>query len=91
MCDLINIPPKDNLNPLVRCNTFTTLHINSKYRDNYYNTSASNFIYTLPKSFNNVKSLKLASISIPNTWYNFSNELFSNYFYIKINNILHKM
>ena len=58
-----------NVNPIRRDKVFTNIHFNSKYRDNYYNSSASNFQYTLPQPVDEVVSLKLSSISIPNTWY----------------------
>ena len=76
MCDLYEIENRKLVNTLERKNTFITAHINSKYRDDYYNSSASNYIYNLPKTFNNVKSLTLTSISIPNTWYIFSITIF---------------
>lgn len=74
------------VNPIRRDNVFTNLHFNTKYRDNYYNSSASNFQYTLPQPFNNVVSVKLSSISIPNTWYVFSHALKNNRFIIEIEN-----
>ena len=49
------------------------VYINSKYRDNYYNTSASNFIYNFPITIKNIISLRLHSFCIPKAWYNISN------------------
>lgn len=72
------------VNPIRRDNTYTNIHFNSKYRDNYYNSSASNFQYTLPQPMDNVVSVKLSSISIPNTWYVFSHELKNNRFIVEI-------
>jgi len=73
-----------NVNPIRRDKVYTNIHFNSKYRDNYYNSSASNFQYTLPQPIDEVVSLKLSSISIPNTWYVFSHELKNNRFIVEI-------
>ena len=73
-----------NVNPIRRDKVYTNVHFNSKYRDNYYNSSASNFQYTLPQPIDEVVSLKLSSISIPNTWYVFSHELKNNRFIVEI-------
>jgi hypothetical protein len=73
-----------SVNPLERERTFTNLHFNSKFRDNYYNTSASNFQYSLPQPADNVVSLSLSSICIPNTWYVFNTECDSNRFIVEI-------
>ena len=60
-----------------------SLHINSIFRDNYYLTSSTDFTYTLPVNCENIKSLKLTSISLPNTWYLFSSEKGNNRFTIE--------
>lgn len=59
------------------------LHFNSKFRENYYNTSASSFSV---KGIDRVKvkTLKLSSISIPNSWYTFSHAAKTNRFYIEL-------
>lgn len=61
-----------------------SLHINSIFRDNYYLTAPSDFTYTLPINCENVTSLKLTSVSLPNTWYLFSSEKGNNKFTIEI-------
>lgn len=59
------------------------LHFNSKFRENYYNTSASEFsIKGIDRS--KVKTLKLSSISIPNSWYTFSHANKTNRFFIEL-------
>jgi len=59
------------------------VHFNSKFRDNYYTTSSSNFKYNFPLPINNVISLRLRSIDIPNTWYTFSDRIGNNKFIIE--------
>jgi hypothetical protein len=50
--------------------------IDSRYRDNYYDTSSTNFtLSNLGQSLKNVVELKLSEIEFPNTWYPFSSEL----------------
>lgn len=63
---------------------YTNIHLASKYRDNYYNTSATNYTYTLPTTLKNVTSLKLSSICIPNTWYLISHKANNNRFIIEL-------
>ncbi len=64
-------------------NKFTFVHVNTKFRSNYYNTSSTDFNYQLPNSYSNVVSLKLDSICIPNTWYLFSSKKKNNIFFIE--------
>lgn len=59
------------------------IHFNSKFRQNYYTTKSSNFKYNFPLAMNNVKSLRLRSIDIPNTWYTFSHKIGNNKFIIE--------
>ena len=82
-----NFLEKKNVNPIERKTEFKNLHFNSKYRKDYYTSSSSNYQLTLPESCNNVISMKLSSISIPNTWYVFSDELKNNRFVVEIKGI----
>ena len=47
------------------------VHLNTKFRENYYNTSSSDFSYKFPIKINNAISVRLRSLNIPNTWYKF--------------------
>ena len=82
-----NFLTDNNINPIERKTEFKNLHFNSKYRKDYYTSSSSNYQLTLPESCNNVISMKLTSISIPNTWYVFSDELKNNRFVVEIKGI----
>ena len=62
-----NVTVQKTINPIERKTEFKNLHFNSKYRKDYYTSSASNYQLTLPESCNNVISMKLSSISIPNS------------------------
>ena len=68
------------------------VHLNSKFRDNYYNTSSTNYSYKFPNIIKEVVSLKLRSIEIPNSWYTISEKFGNTKFFIvtqkrKINKI----
>ena len=75
-----------SVNPIRRSYMYKNIHLNSKFRDDYYNTSSTNFKYTFSETLENVVSIKLASISIPNSWYLFSHERGNNRFNIEIKN-----
>jgi len=60
------------VNPIKLKHIHKNIHLNSKFRDDYYNTSSSNFKYTFSNNLENVVSLELSSISIPDSWYLFS-------------------
>jgi len=59
------------------------LSIDSRFRDNYYNTSSTDFVMTLSTVLKNVVSIQLGSIEIPGTYYQISRELGNNYFWFE--------
>ena len=71
------------INPLDRIIIKKIIHMNTKFRDNYYTTPSSNFKYNFPIPINNVLSMRLRSIDIPNTWYTFSSRYGNNRFIIE--------
>lgn len=76
---------KDNLNPIKRETMFKMISIDSQFREDPRNTSATNFSMNLSSSIENVVSIKLYSIQIPYTWYMINEGFGSNFFYIKGN------
>jgi hypothetical protein len=54
----------------------------SRFRDNYLETSSSDFIYTLPYPIKNVISMRLNSLELPNSWYSYSAAKKTNTFQI---------
>ena len=74
------------VNPIKRIIQLYNLHLNSCFRDNYYTSNSTNFNYTIPDELNNVVSLKLVSIELPNAWYLYSNKRDNNKFKIEITN-----
>jgi hypothetical protein len=73
----------NGINPLSRKFIHKNIHLNTKFRDDYFNTSSTKFKYTFSESLENVVSIKLTSLSLPNSWYLFSEERGNNKFYIK--------
>lgn len=71
------------INALKRISKLVNVHIDSCFRDKYYNSNPCNFVYMLPKQFKNVVAMKLASIEIPNAWFLFSHLKKNNTFIIE--------
>lgn len=59
------------------------VHLNTKFRDNYYNSSESDFFYRFPVTIKNALSVRVHSIDIPNTSYTFCSKIGSNSFTIR--------
>ena len=60
------------------------LNINTRFRKEYYNTPATDFIIDLPEEFKNVISLTVQSVQIPNSNYTFSSTLGTNEFSVEL-------
>lgn len=76
---------KDKLNPIKRETMFKMISIDSQFREDPRNTSATNFSMNLSSSIENVVAIKLYSIQIPYTWYMINEGFGTNFFYIKGN------
>jgi hypothetical protein len=74
----------DILNPVKKRVTRKNLNIDSRFRENYYTSSASNFNIILPTNFNDVLQMQLASIEIPTTYYTVSKAYGNNFFNITV-------
>lgn len=79
------VKDKLKLNPVERKTIFKMISIDSQFREDSNNTSATNFTMNLSESIDNVISLKLYSVQIPYTWYTINETFGSNFFYIKGN------
>lgn len=77
--------PTGKRNPIVRQSVFKMLSIDSQFRDDYYNTSATSFNMNLSTPIDNVISMKLYSVQIPYTWYTINNNFGSNFIFLKGN------
>lgn len=73
------------INPLKKRTTRKNLNIDSRFRDNYYSTSSTNFNFNLPTNIENVVQMQLNAIEIPMTYYVISKQYNNNYFTIIVN------
>ena len=74
------------LNPTMRKTITKTVCIDSMFRLNL-ETEPTNFSFSLAEPINNVISMKLATLELPNNWYTFSSKNQSNVFTIRCYNI----
>jgi hypothetical protein len=73
---------RSNLNNLKRKTITQTVILNSLFREDYKNTSSTDFSLVLPYQFKNVLSVRLSSIQLPNVLYCFSQAKMNNLFYV---------
>lgn len=79
------------INPIKTVTRKLTLHFDSAFRDVRGAVDiATDFTYTLLEPVNEVLSLRLSSINIPNSWYIISSCLNNNFFYIDITDNLNE-
>jgi hypothetical protein len=70
-----------SINPLNKRILRQNINIDTRFRDNYYTTTASNFHVDLPLRLTEVVSLQLSALEIPNTFYVIS-QVFGNNFFV---------
>jgi hypothetical protein len=68
-------------NPIHRKTVTKLLNIDSKFRNNYYNTTSTNYMIDLPYPINNVIEMKLSDLEFPTTYYPISSANLNNYFW----------
>jgi len=73
------------INPIKKRIIKRNLNIDTRFRDNYYSTTASNFTIQLPLNIDNVLKMQLAAIELPTTYYVVSKQYNNNYFNITVN------
>jgi len=72
------------INPLKKRTTKQNLNIDTRFRDNYYSSSSSNFHFDLPIKFSSVYQMQLAAFEMPFSYFNISKQRGNNFFSIKI-------
>jgi|LauGreDrversion4_2_1035121.scaffolds.fasta_scaffold00430_23 hypothetical protein len=80
--------PTGVINPLEKKTITKIISIDSEFRENYYATSPSDFIWYLPFTEHKVVSIKLVSLELPILWYSVSEKNKSNTFTITTYNIV---
>jgi hypothetical protein len=73
------------INPIKKKTIRQYLNIDTRFRDNYYGSSSTNFLLNLPLQFNDVLSLQLTAIEIPTNFYVVSKLTGNNFFTIIVN------
>lgn len=79
--------PAGVINPIERRTVKKIISIDSVFRENYNNTSSSDFVWFLPNREYKVVSIKLVSLELPVMWYSISEKNNSNTFSITTYNI----
>ncbi len=72
------------INPLKKRSLRQYLNIDTRFRDNYYYTSSTNFHLDLPIKFSDITTMQLTAFEIPNSYYYVSDKLGNNFFTITI-------
>jgi hypothetical protein len=75
------------LNPLRKRTISRTITIDTRFRENYFNSSATNFNIQLPMILENVLSIQLSSIEMPTSYYVISNQYNNNFFTLTVNDV----
>ncbi len=70
-----------SINPINKRILRQNINIDTRFRDNYYTTTASNFHVDLPLRLTEVVSLQLSALELPNTFYVIS-QVFGNNFFV---------
>jgi hypothetical protein len=73
------------INPIKKRTIRKNLSIDTKFRENYFTSSATNFNFSLPINMNDVLQMQLASIELPTTFYVVSKQYGNNFFSITVN------
>ena len=73
------------INPIKKRTIKKNLNIDTRFRDNYYSTSASNFSIQLPLNIDNVLQMQLVAIELPTSYYVVSKQYNNNFFNISVN------
>jgi hypothetical protein len=72
------------INPIKKRFIKKNLIIDTKFRDNYYNTQSTNFHFDLPIKFSDVMQVQLSAFEMPFTYYNISKQMGNNFFSITL-------
>jgi hypothetical protein len=72
------------LNPLHKPYIQKCLLIDTRFRDNFYTTTCSNFTFSMPYTLKKVVSMKLSAFEFPVSFYGISSALGNNYLNISI-------
>jgi hypothetical protein len=72
------------INPLATRTISKNITVDTRFRNRYYETSSSVFMFTLPLRLNKVVSMQMTAIELPKNFYTICSEYKNNYFTIKV-------
>ena len=72
------------INPIRKRTIKKNLNIDTRFRDNYYTSSSTNFNINLPIQFNDVLQIQLSAIELPTTYYVISKQYGNNFFNLTV-------
>lgn len=73
------------INPIKKRTIRKNLNIDTRFRDNYYSSSSTNFNFSLPLNIDNVLQMQLNAIELPTSYYTVSKQYNNNFFNITVN------
>ena len=76
------------INPLNKRVLRQNINIDTRFRENYYSTSASNFHVDLPLKLTEVVSLQLSALEFPTTFYVVSQVFGNNFFVLELPDVV---
>ena len=75
------------INPINVKSIRRTLNIDSKFRDNYFNSKSTDFIVNIPDQFKKIVKMKVTAFEIPTSIYNINSTNENNFFYYSKNEL----
>jgi len=72
------------MNPLVTKTITRCLTVDTRFRDNYFNTPSSDFLLQLPMKISKAVSMQLSSFEFPVSFYGISKSYGNYYFYLEV-------
>ena len=78
----INNFVKGTINPIKQTTIRNTLNIDTRFRDNYYGSSSTNFQLDLPIKLSSILTMEMTAFEIPNSFMNISKQMGNNFFTI---------
>jgi hypothetical protein len=78
------------INPLKTRVISKCLTIDTRFRDNFYTTTSTDFTFQMPLKINKVVSMQLSSFEIPVSFYGISSKYGNNFLYLKITHPSHE-
>lgn len=73
-----------NMNPLKTRVISKCLTIDTRFRDNFYTTSSTDFTFQMPLKLSKVVSMQMSSFEIPVSFYGISSHYGNNFLYLRI-------